>query len=340
MLIKLLNPAPGRPVTSPFGWRVHPISGRRRMHNGTDYGGTFTVLAAQDGIVVRKGANMSTINGFGHSLTIDHGSGIRTLYAHGREASRFSVGDRVKAGDVIYTSGSTGASTGAHLHWEVHLNGTPVDPAPYLNFNGNSELVVNGRMNRETWRAFQVVLKKDWGYAGVVDGIAGPQTWRAIQESGRAYGYAGPFDGRENVETRKAVQRRIGATPSGRWDVITVSALQRTLNAGQYTKGVKPVDEPMLPITGKLDKATCKAWQLILKRDWGYTGVIDGILGPNSNRAIQRSAQPFGYKGPVDGVLGTESRKAVQRRLKVKDDGVWGTQTHTALQRALNAGSY
>lgn len=310
------------------------------MHNGTDYGGTFSVLAAQDGIVVVKGSNMDPLRGFGHSLTIDHGSGVRTLYAHGREASRFNVGDRVKAGDVIYTSGSTGASTGPHLHWEVHLNGKPVDPAPYLNFNGNSELVVNGRLDRDTWRAFQVVLKKDWGYAGVVDGVPGPQTWRAVQESGRAYGYSGPFDGKENAEIRKAVQRRIGVTPNGTWDRITISALQRTLNAGQYTKGVKPVDEPMLPITGKLDKATCKAWQVILKRDWGYTGLVDGVLGTGSYRAIQRSAQPFGYKGPVDGVLGTESKKAIQRRLKIKDDGVWGTQTYTALQRALNSGNY
>lgn len=241
--MKLYNPAPGRKVTSPFGMRKHPITGRWRMHNGTDYGGVFDVLAAADGIVVKRGANMSTTNGFGNSLTIDHGSGIRTLYAHGAHASRFNVGDRILKGEVVFRSGSTGASTGPHLHWEVLRNGTPVDPTPYLNNDGQSPttgLTVNGKLNRDTWRVWQLVLKKDWGYQGIVDGIPGKMSWAAVQRSGVEYGYKGKIDGIPGPLTRASVQIRLKAKGfyegkvDGVWGKVTISGLQRALNAGKY----------------------------------------------------------------------------------------------------------
>lgn len=241
--MKLYNPAPGRKVTSPFGMRKHPLSGRWKMHNGTDYGGTFDVLAAGDGIVVRKGANMSTTNGFGNSLTIDHGSGIRTLYAHGAHASRFNVGDRIFKGDVVFRSGSTGASTGAHLHWEVHRNGTPVDPAPFLNNDGVTPTVglpVNGRLDRNTWKVWQLVLKKDWGYQGIIDGVPGKMSWSAVQRSVVKHGYKGPIDGVDSPATRRAVQQRLADNGfytgkiDGIWGRVTISGLQRALNAEKY----------------------------------------------------------------------------------------------------------
>jgi hypothetical protein len=77
--MKLSNPAPGRPVTSPYGWRKHPISGVRKFHRGTDYGGTFDVLAAGDGVVVLKGANMNKRTGGGHTLVIKHNPDLFTL---------------------------------------------------------------------------------------------------------------------------------------------------------------------------------------------------------------------------------------------------------------------
>jgi hypothetical protein len=241
--MKLYNPAPKRKVTSPFGMRKHPITGVWRMHNGTDYGGTFDVLAAADGIVFRKGANMSTRNGFGHSITIDHGSGIRTLYAHGAHASRFNVGDRILKGDVVFRSGSTGASTGPHLHFEVHRNGSPVDPTPFFNNDAMSPtvgLIVNGTLDRGTWRVWQLVLKKDWGYTGLIDGVPGRMSWSAVQRSVVSYGYKGAIDGVPGPLMRSAVQRRLQSKGfytgniDGVWGKVTITGLQRALNAENY----------------------------------------------------------------------------------------------------------
>ena len=241
--MKLYNPAPRRPVTSPYGMRRHPISGVWRMHNGIDYGGTFDVLAAADGKVIRKGANMDPQRGFGNSLTIDHGSGIRTLYAHGAHASRFNVGDRIRKGDVVFRSGRTGAATGPHLHFEVHRNGSTVDPNPYFNNNGTSATVglpVNGRLDRNTWRAWQLVLKKDWGYEGLIDGIPGRLTWSAVQRSAVDHGYTGRIDGIPGPMTRRSVQNRLASKGfySGRidgiWGPVTNRGIQTALNAGKY----------------------------------------------------------------------------------------------------------
>jgi murein DD-endopeptidase len=241
--MKIFNPAPRRPIRSPFGMRWHPIHKAWRMHNGIDYGGTFDVLAAADGKVVKKGANMSKVNGFGHSLTVDHGSGISTLYAHGAHASRFNVGDRILKGEVVYRSGSTGSSTGPHLHFEVRRGGKPVDPNPFFNNDGVSPTVgipVNGRLDKTTWRVWQLVLKKDWGYRGIVDGIAGKMTWEAVQRSVVAYGYTGRIDGIANPQTRAAVQRRLAdkgfytGKIDGVWGRVTITGLQAALNAEKY----------------------------------------------------------------------------------------------------------
>jgi hypothetical protein len=241
--MKLYNPAPKRPVTSPFGMRKHPKTGAWRMHNGTDYGGTFDVLAAADGRVVAKGANMDPNRGYGHSLTIDHGSGIRTLYAHGLHASRFSVGERILKGEVVYRSGSTGASTGPHLHFEVLRNGRAVDPTPFFNNDAMSPTVgipVNGRLDKNTWRVWQLVLKKDWCYVGVIDGIPGRMGWSAVQRSVVDYGYKGPIDGIAGPATRSAVQRRLAdkgfytGNIDGQWGKVTITGLQRALNAEKY----------------------------------------------------------------------------------------------------------
>jgi peptidoglycan hydrolase-like protein with peptidoglycan-binding domain len=244
--MRLDNPGKGQQRRSPFGMRKHPISGRWRMHNGIDYannGKSFKVKAAQDGIVVKKGSNMSTTNGFGHSLTIDHGSGIRTLYAHGAQASRFKVGDRVKRGDLVFDAGTTGASTGIHLHFEVHLNGKPVDPEPYYTSNGVDPVVplfTTGRLDRETWRRWQSVLKKSWKYEGIVDGIPGKMTWSAVQRSVVEYGYGGKIDGIPGPLTRRAVQQRLhdkgfyNGKIDGIWGKVTITALQVALGENKY----------------------------------------------------------------------------------------------------------
>lgn len=117
------------PITSDFGWRIHPIYGTRRLHAGTDFGvdeGT-PVHAADGGVVVEAG----WISGYGYTVIIDHGNGMSTLYAHNSDVA-VSPGQTVSKGEVVSYSGNTGGSTGPHLHFEVRINGEPTDPMGYL----------------------------------------------------------------------------------------------------------------------------------------------------------------------------------------------------------------
>ncbi|AFY59943.1 murein hydrolase activator EnvC [Synechococcus sp. PCC 6312] len=117
------------PITSTFGWRIHPILGTQRFHNGLDFGApTGTpIQAAERGRVIYAG----WYGGYGNAVIVDHGNGATTLYAH---ASRLVVaeGDVVQRGQVVALVGSTGLSTGPHLHFEVRINGEPQDPSYYL----------------------------------------------------------------------------------------------------------------------------------------------------------------------------------------------------------------
>jgi len=127
---KMLWPVPGvRKVTSEFGYRIHPILKTRNMHTGIDIGApTGTkVIAANAGRVMMAGWNDS----YGNLVMIDHGGGIVTLYAH-NSALLVKTGDIVMPGDQIAKVGSTGMSTGPHLHFEVRVNGTYVDPRKYV----------------------------------------------------------------------------------------------------------------------------------------------------------------------------------------------------------------
>lgn len=123
-------PVPGYTViSSPYGMRVHPITGIYKLHTGTDIRAPMRAnfIAANDGVVVKAGMNAA----YGNMVIIDHGGGISTLYAHGDEIL-VQTGQTVKKGDVILKVGSTGYSTGPHAHFEVRINGSPVDPMPYI----------------------------------------------------------------------------------------------------------------------------------------------------------------------------------------------------------------
>lgn len=116
-------------VSSAFGWRVHPVFGNRRMHTGADLSASTgtPIQAAAEGVVVSAG----WMGGYGNATVIDHGGGLATLYAH-QSAVLVSPGQRVSRGQVVGRVGCTGTCTGPHLHYEVRVNGSPVDPAPYL----------------------------------------------------------------------------------------------------------------------------------------------------------------------------------------------------------------
>jgi murein DD-endopeptidase MepM/ murein hydrolase activator NlpD len=125
----LAVPIPGAPITSGFGPRTHPIYGDVRMHTGIDFGAGYgtPIRAAGDGVVVSAGP----LGGYGNATVIDHGNGLATLYAHQSDMA-VVPGQRVSRGQVIGYVGSTGFSTGPHLHFEVRVRGTPVDPMQYL----------------------------------------------------------------------------------------------------------------------------------------------------------------------------------------------------------------
>ncbi|MEA3501598.1 MAG: peptidoglycan DD-metalloendopeptidase family protein [Actinomycetota bacterium] len=124
----LVRPVPGG-ISSGFGPRIHPVYGYSLMHNGVDMdaGSGQKILAAASGTVFFAGAK----GGYGNSIMIDHGGGMVTLYAHQSKLA-VSNGQKVSAGQVIGYVGSTGVSTGPHLHFEVRINGNPVNPAKYL----------------------------------------------------------------------------------------------------------------------------------------------------------------------------------------------------------------
>ena len=228
----LSNPAPGRPVTSPYGYRIHPISGVRKLHRGIDYGGTFDVLAAGDGVVSFISYNGNKRTGGGHVVKIDHGDCV-TAYYHGREATHLRKGDRVKAGDKIYVSGSTGASTGPHLHFEVRgpsgVWGTDQDPSTWFAPGQRPGLKITGRLDKPTVRAWQKHLKSMGFDPGRIDGVLSPMTKRAIQASLHV-----KTDGVLGPKTKKALQHVLRVKTDGVWSRITISTLQRVLNEGKY----------------------------------------------------------------------------------------------------------
>ena len=116
-------------ISSTFGYRTSPFTGLREFHNGLDIAtrkGT-PILAAADGVVTFAG----TKGLMGKLIVIDHGYGMVTRYAHIHKMLK-KRGDAVKKGDTIALVGNTGRSTGSHLHYEVHLDGIPVNPAKYI----------------------------------------------------------------------------------------------------------------------------------------------------------------------------------------------------------------
>ncbi len=117
-------------VTSSFGSRISPFTGTTQFHEGIDIAtpdGT-PVIAPADGVVVKAGFEA----GYGNMVEISHGYGLKTVFGHN---SRLNVqpGQRVKRGDIISYSGNSGSSTGPHVHYEVRVNGLPVNPLRYLN---------------------------------------------------------------------------------------------------------------------------------------------------------------------------------------------------------------
>ena len=141
--IQLSNPLPEGRVTSPFGPRRDPLAagtakagpggGASQHHDGIDVGSSHDprVYAPADGVVVEATTADPDQPRLGTVLRIDHGGGLETFYAH-LGSLEVETGQQVSRGDLLGTAGATGAVTGPHLHFEVHQDGQPVDPAEYV----------------------------------------------------------------------------------------------------------------------------------------------------------------------------------------------------------------
>lgn len=132
-------------LSSSYGMRVHPITGKVARHNGIDIPAPYgtPIYATADGIVGRA----QRLGGYGNYVEINHGNEIQTRYGH---MSRFVVrpGERVKKGEVIGYVGSTGRSTGNHLHYEVRIEGAPVNPLPFVRSDQMAVAALSGDQAR------------------------------------------------------------------------------------------------------------------------------------------------------------------------------------------------
>lgn len=124
----------GRPVTegwlsSGFGKRADPFTGKQEYHDGVDFAGKegANVMSVGDGVVTWSGKR----SGYGNLVEINHGNGYVTRYGHNRK-QLVEIGDTVRKGQMIALMGSTGRSTGPHVHFEVLRNGKPVNPSRYI----------------------------------------------------------------------------------------------------------------------------------------------------------------------------------------------------------------
>jgi murein DD-endopeptidase MepM/ murein hydrolase activator NlpD len=129
----------GRPIlsgwlSSRYGTRIDPFSGKKAWHDGVDFAGKAgsNIVAVASGVVSWSGERY----GYGKMVEVAHGDGVITRYAHNQD-NLVKVGDMVRRGDVVALMGNSGRSTGPHVHFEVHKNGRPVDPASYLRSTPN-----------------------------------------------------------------------------------------------------------------------------------------------------------------------------------------------------------
>lgn len=117
-------------ITSPFGYRTHPVTGQNKLHTGCDIGAPMSarIVSAGTGVVIFSG----WYGAYGNAVIIDHGNGLSSLYGH-MSSIALANGATVTAGQTVGYVGSTGWSTGPHLHFEVRQNGNPINPLGYFN---------------------------------------------------------------------------------------------------------------------------------------------------------------------------------------------------------------
>lgn len=129
-------------LSSSYGMRVHPITGKLARHNGVDIPAPYgtPIYATADGIVGRA----QRLGGYGNYVEIEHGNAIQTRYGH-MSSYIVAPGQQVKKGQVVGYVGSTGRSTGNHLHYEVRIEGAPVNPMPFVRSDQMAIAAITGK---------------------------------------------------------------------------------------------------------------------------------------------------------------------------------------------------
>ncbi len=158
-------PSSTQRVTSPFGYRMHPIHKIKRFHHGIDFGGKMGtgIIATADGIV--EYADFDT--GYGNLVVIHHNFGFKTAYGHMKTNLEVKKGDFVKKGTVIGYLGNTGISTGPHLHYEVKYIKNVLDPKNFLTFNINNFENLLYTENRIAWDSLTRAIMNLYGRASL-----------------------------------------------------------------------------------------------------------------------------------------------------------------------------
>ena len=143
-------PSTSRRVTSKFGYRIHPISQKKKFHHGLDFGGKpgTPIIATADGMVEFSGFNKG---GYGNLVVIAHNFGFKTAYGHMQDNLTVKNGDFVKKGDVIGYLGNTGRSTGPHLHYEVKFIKRVLDPNHFILLSDKTFDIIAQKENRVNW---------------------------------------------------------------------------------------------------------------------------------------------------------------------------------------------
>lgn len=154
-------PCDARRITSPFGYRIHPIYKTKRFHHGIDFGGKMgtAITATADGIIEYA----SFDKGYGNLVVIHHNFGFKTAYGHMQENLTVKKGDFVKKGAVIGYLGNTGISTGPHLHYEVKYIKNVLDPKNFLTFSIDNFDTLLYSENRIAWESLTRAIMNLYG---------------------------------------------------------------------------------------------------------------------------------------------------------------------------------
>lgn len=316
------RPAIGR-LTSPFGYRTHPITGQRlSYHQGVDIAqqGNVPIYAAAAGTVTRVGR----LGTYGNVVMIVHninGKTYETNYAH-LKSYQVKVGQKVKQGQQIAYMGNTGNSTGQHLHFEIHVGrwatGQPnaVDPLKYITL-----VPALGAIGSDV-EEVQHLLNAH-GYSVTVDGHFGADSDKALKDFQRsngldADGKAGPAT---MIELKKELDNvQVSSAPA------EIEELQRLLNAAGFGVGV----------TGSLDKSTLNA-MLIFQRRVGMNADTDKIK-ETIEKLKKRKEEPklpeYKKDAQPSKSLATEFKKAVEAGIT---DGTYPQRPVTREEAAVMA---